>query len=218
VGCCTQCQGIEREFDLSMARRDLRRLHRRGPPDTTRMLLEAILREGVGGATVLDIGGGVGTIHHRLLAAGASRAVHVDASPAYLTIAAEEARRLGHDGRVEFQHGDFVDLASEIAPADIVTLDRVVCCYPDMERLVARSAERAQRLYGLVFPRDRWLTAPLFPVANLYFRARRCPFRIFLHPPERIAAVVREFGLEPVFTGTTPVWRVALFARVSRRA
>ena len=46
-------------------------------------------------------------------------------------------------------------MSDEIEAADVVTLDRVICCYPDMEALVGRSAERALRLYGLVHPRDR---------------------------------------------------------------
>ncbi len=42
--------------------------------------------------------------------------------------------------------GDFVEVAGSIQPADIVTLDRVICCYPDVERLVGLSSQRATRL------------------------------------------------------------------------
>lgn len=213
MACCSHCAGIEREFGDGTAAADLWRYRRFGPLPATRALLGALRRAGVGGATLLDVGGGVGTIHHELLAAGASRAVHVDASAAYLDAAREEARRRRHDGRVEFRHGDFVELAPDVAPADVVTLDRVICCYPDMERLVGRAAERASRLLGLVFPREAWWMRPLFPAANGWFRLRRCPFRIFLHSGEAIDAAVRAGGLRRVFHRYSGMWQVAVYAR-----
>jgi 2-polyprenyl-3-methyl-5-hydroxy-6-metoxy-1,4-benzoquinol methylase len=211
--CCSHCDGIEREFDDSTAKSDLKRYLRRGPLPTTHHLLDALQRLGIGGATLLDIGGGIGSIHHELLASGAERAVHVDASSAYLATARDEARRRGHEGRVQFRHGDFTELAPAIEPADIVTLDRVICCYPDMERLVELSAARARRLYGLVFPREvPWVRA-MVPVANLWFRVRGCGFRVYLHSGHRVEAVVAGQGLRRVFRRTTPLWQVLVYAR-----
>ncbi|HEV2130216.1 MAG TPA: methyltransferase domain-containing protein [Longimicrobiaceae bacterium] len=213
MNCCGHCAGIEKQFNAKTASSDLRRYRRKGPLKSTRLLLDALRRESVGGMTLLDIGGGIGAIHHELLASGAESATHVDASPAYLAAAREEARRRGHESRVTFRHGDFVELAPELPPVDIVTLDRVICCYPDMERLVGLSAARARRLYGLVYPRDRWWLRSVFPLSNLYFRLRRCPFRVYNHPVEDVDAVVREQGLEPRFRGTTPLWQVVVYAR-----
>jgi SAM-dependent methyltransferase len=213
VTCCPHCQGIEREFDAGTAESDLKRYRRRGPLPATRILLAALQREGIGGAAVLDIGGGIGAVHHELLDAGAATAVHVDASSAYLEAAREEAERRGHGQRVRFVHGDFVERAEDTPPVDVVTLDRVICCYPDMERLVRLSARRARRFYGLVFPRESWWTLPLFPVANTWFRLRRCPFRIFRHATEAVDATLRRQGLRRIFRQVTPIWQVALYAR-----
>jgi len=211
--CCRHCEGIEREFDRATAVSDLRRFRRRGPLPATKILLDALEREGIAGAALLDIGGGVGAIHHELLDRGAERAVHVDASSAYLAAAGEEAARRGHTGRVDFAHGDFVELADGVADADVVTLDRVICCYPDMERLVGLAAQRARRLLGLVFPRESWWVRPVFPVANAWFRLRRCPFRIFRHPTEHVDSVAAERGLTPAFRGTTPLWQIRVYTR-----
>src|SRR6266508_4007771 len=115
---CCQCRGMESQFDRGEAERKLRAYRRGGPVLSTR--------------TLLDIGGGVGAIQHELLKAGAARATDVDASNAYLDAARAEAARQGHADRATFHHGDFVALADAIAPADIVTLDRVICCYHDM--------------------------------------------------------------------------------------
>ena len=77
----------------------------------------------------------------------------MEASAAYLAAAREETARRGHTDRLKAHHGDFVALAPEIPSADIVTLDRVICCYRDMPALVAQSAARARKLYGVVYPR-----------------------------------------------------------------
>lgn len=210
----TRCCGVDEVFGERTARRDLRRYRRRGPSKPTRALLEAIEREGIGGATVLDIGGGVGTIQHELLAAGAAWATGVEASPAYVRAAREEAERRGTTGRVSHRRGDFVELAGEIEPADVVTLDRVICCYPDMESLVGRSAARARRLYGLVYPRQTWWVALALRLANFALRVSGSGFRAHLHRSAAVDAVARAHGLEPKLAhGAGPVWLVALYER-----
>lgn len=214
TGCC--CQGVDEIFGEKTARHDLRRYRRRGPSKPTRMLLEAIRREGVEHATVLDIGGGVGVIQQELLDAGAERATSVEASAAYLRAARDEAERRGHAERISYQAGDFVALADRVEPADVVTLDRVICCYPDMEALVSRSADRAQRLYGLVYPRDTWWVGLGIRCTNLIMRVARRAFRAHLHRTSAVDAVARRHGLTPkLATRAGPVWQVALYARAS---
>ncbi len=100
------------------------------------MLIDALKTEGVEGATVIDIGGGIGAVQHELLAAGAAHVTSVDASDAYIQTAREESERRGLTGRVTYYHGDFLELAETIPPADIVTLDRVINVYPDWKRLI----------------------------------------------------------------------------------
>jgi hypothetical protein len=214
TGCC--CQGVEDVFGEKTARHDLRRYRKRGPSKPTRILLRALEREGVEHATVLDIGGGVGAIQQELLDAGAERATSVEASAAYLRAARDEAERRGRTDRISYQAGDFVELADRVEPADVVTLDRVICCYPDMEALVGRSADRAQRLYGLVYPRDTWWVAVGFGCMNLFLRVARRAFRVHLHPTSAVDAVARRHGLTPkLATRAGPVWQVALYRRQS---
>jgi len=113
-------------YDPKRAASELRRYREKGPIPSTRALIEALVAEGVEGATLLDIGGGIGAIQHELLDAGVTHATSVDASAPYLSAARSECKRRGHDGRVTYLHGDFVELAESVPPADIVTLDRVV--------------------------------------------------------------------------------------------
>jgi magnesium-protoporphyrin O-methyltransferase len=213
MGCCRHCQGIEDLFNAGIVRRELDRYRRKGPSRTTRLLVDALIAEGVDGLTLLDIGGGVGAIQHALLAAGAARAAVVEASAAYAEAAQAEAERRGLADRVTLTHGDFVALAPEVAPADIVTLDRVICCYPDMPALVGASAARARRRYGLVYPRDAWWVGLGLRLVNAVFWLRRSPFRVFVHPTAAVEARLRAHGLTRRFHRATPIWQVAVYAR-----
>lgn len=213
------CQGLEGMFGDKTARRDLKRYRRKGPSKPTRRLLDALREDGVQGASVLDIGGGVGAIQHELLDAGAGRAIGVEASRAYLRASREEAERRGHRDRTTTHQGDFVALADEIPSADVVTLDRVICCYPGMETLVDRSAARARRLYGLVHPRDRWWTRLGLGIGNLVLRLSRKDFRAYVHPIDAIDRAVHADGLTLRSRESVgPVWQVAVYARVPARS
>ena len=204
---CCQCQGIDSQFNATLAAKDLNSYRKRGPRKGTRMLIEALGAEGIKGMTLLDIGGGVGAIQHELLGAGVSSAINVEASLTYMEAAKEEAQRRGHGDRVSYHCGDFVDFAPAIEPSDIVTLDAVFCCYHDMEALVGLSSQRARRLYGFVYPRDTWWMKLVFGAGNFYFRARSRSFRAFLHPTQAINAVLSRNGFQQRF------YRKSLFPR-----
>jgi magnesium-protoporphyrin O-methyltransferase len=208
-----QCQGIESLFDQRLAATQLERVRRRGPQKTTRLLVEALRARGVQGRTLLDIGGGVGAIQHQLLASGVREAVDVDASSAYLRAARSEAERLGFEGRVRYHYGNFLDLAHGIPPADIVTLDRVICCYDDMDGLVGMSADRAQLLYGLVYPRDAWWTRLGIRLMNLGQKLRGNPFRVFAHGTSAVESILESRGLVRSYHRTAGLWQVAVFSR-----
>jgi magnesium-protoporphyrin O-methyltransferase len=213
VTCC-QREAIERVFGRKMAQRELRRLRKRGPPRTTRLLIEALRgADSLANVSILDIGGGVGGVYHDLLASGARDAVHVDVSPDYLDAARDEAERLGHAKRVRFIHADFVDLAPALDPADVVTLDRVICCYPDMDQLVSRSAEKVRRFLGAVYPRETvWMRIARVAI-NVASRVQRSAFRFYLHPAAAIDAVLRAHGLERRSLRRTLGWEVTVYAR-----
>lgn len=210
---CCQRAGYDEHFGVAQARKDLKRFQADGPDPTTRALIDALRKAGLNDATLLDIGGGVGAIHHELLDAGAASATHVDVSDAYIQAARGEARRRGHADRVRFIEGDFVEVAPMVEPADVVTLDRVICCYGDMESLVRESASRSTRFYGAVFPRDWWFLGLAFRAINLFKQLTRSSFRVYLHPVAAIDAAIRREGLQPRTQLRTFVWNVVVYAR-----
>jgi magnesium-protoporphyrin O-methyltransferase len=217
MSCCS-CDGYQSQFGEKHAAKDLRRYRKNGPDKTTRLLLDQLKAAGVRGASLLDIGGGIGVVHHELLNEGADSAVHVDATAANIDTASNEAAQRGHSDRVRFLRGDFLALAPEITPADVVTLDRVICCYPDMEQLVSASAARAQRLWGAVFPREGLSIKAMAWCGNVIRQVMRNDFRTFIHSVDGIDAVLRREGLRPVSARDTYVWRAVVYSRVSGRS
>ena len=212
--CCSQCEGIETVFNRRYADRDLREYHKHGPTKQTCLMLDTLLQNGIEGLSLLDIGGGIGAIQHELFGRGIRSATDVDASSAYLAVAREEAARRGNADRTTYLHGNFVELAPDIKSADIVTLDRVICCYSDMDAMVTLSSARADKLYALVYPRDTWWMRIGGRIGNLFMALTRNQFRFFVHPAKRVDAIIRGNGLQPhLLRSAGIIWQVAIYQR-----
>jgi magnesium-protoporphyrin O-methyltransferase len=182
VPCCSCTTDYRRFFDRKQARRDARRYRRKGLDAAGRKLVELAGRGGLQGATVLEVGAGVGDLSIELLRAGAASAVNVELSGEYEEEASALLREAGLDGRVERRLGDFVEEASRLAPADVVVLNRVVCCYPDGPRLLELASALARRAVVLSFPRETAVNRLTFGAINVSLRVRRCALRVYVHP------------------------------------
>lgn len=209
---CDHCQETEELFDREKARTELRKYRKSGPSNkATRLLINALKTLDVEGKSLLDVGGGIGMIPCELLGKGLSDSTLVETSPAYLDVAENEARRRGYAEQTTFQHGDFVDLAPELADADLVTLDRVFCCYPHLNELVTASTAKASRWYGVTYPKERWYTQVLGGVADAYCWARGMDFRLYMHTG--VDETIRTEGFTPFYQVNTLLWKVALYER-----
>jgi magnesium-protoporphyrin O-methyltransferase len=209
--CCGSC--YDSAFDGRLAQRELREYRRRGPGRASRAIAEALARKGVEGRTVLDIGGGWARSTSSL-ARGAAPRDRRRRLAAYLEAARSEAERLGQTDRVRFEYGDFVSLAPRIEPADLVALDRVVCCYGDVDRLVGLAAARTRRRLAITIPPDAWPVRAVIAVGNAWYRVTRNAYRAYAHPHERVIAAAEAAGLEPAGPVTAVGWwRLLVFER-----
>ena len=179
----------------------------------TRELIDVVRGQGVEGARVLDIGAGVGAVHVALLEAGAATAIDVDASPEYLATAQAEAERRGLGDRVDYRFGDVVMLDSELPAVDIVTLDSAICCYPDLEPMLAAATRSRPRLVGITYPRDVWWMRAFMRLYNLWSAVRRSPARYFVHRHAQLERWMAGAGYRNVHEGGIRVWRVVLYRR-----
>jgi magnesium-protoporphyrin O-methyltransferase len=205
--CCSSvCAAAERQFSEKRATKDLAQYRTKGPGSTARLLLAGIAKAGQLHGRLLDIGSGVGALTFELLERGLTEAVGIDLSSAYVAAASGEAARRGRTDAVRFIQGDFVMIASRVLAADIVTLDRVVCCYPEYERLVDESARHAGRCFALSYPRDVWYVRTWVGLQNLGRQLCRNPFRTFVHSASAVEHVIRRADFELVSRSCTRTW------------
>ena len=123
MDCCSVQRGLSRMFDGRMARHWARGFHkRRALPRRQRALIERLAAEGIAGATVLDIGFGVGDLHFELLRRGAGSVTGVEVSAAMAEQAGALAAKLGFAEQVTYRLGDYVQLHEAIGDVDIVVL------------------------------------------------------------------------------------------------
>ena len=211
---CQHCCGAESIFDKKSAQRDFKRYKRKGPNKTTRTLLAEINKHAVNGWTLLDIGGGVGVIQHELLKKGLKSTTDVDASISYQEKAKQIANENDTIDQMCFIHGDFIDRAGTLEPHDIVTLERVVCCYPDIEKLIELSTEKSQHIYAIVYPAENMFSKALIKLSHLYFWIKKNPFRTFVHSEKLMHSLIEKQGFQLLSRKGIFFWKVAVYARV----
>lgn len=214
AGCCDP-RGCDEFFSARFARRVATRYRKRGPDKAQRRIVEFLERAGIEDLTVLEIGGGVGEIQLELLKLGAKRSVNLELSAAYDAEAEQLIREARLEGRAVRRLHDIAVDPEEVEAADIVVLHRVVCCYPDYQRLLAAAAGHARRLLVFSHPPRNALSRLVVAAQNLVFRLRGTEFRTFAHPPAAMLGVLEDHGLRRTFCHDGLVWHVAGLERVA---
>jgi magnesium-protoporphyrin O-methyltransferase len=200
-------------FDHRFAERMATRYRTKGLDKTARRMVELLAGRGVQGATVLEIGGGVGDIQIELLRRGAASATNLELSPGYEAEAARLLDEAGLTGRVDRRLADIATDPAAAGPADIVILHRVVCCYPDYRMLLVAAAERARSQLVFSFPPRNTASRAFVAIQNRLLGWGGRQFRAFTHPPTAMLAVLSDHGMHGTVAHRGPVWQVAYATR-----
>lgn len=211
---CAHCCGAESIFDKKEANKNLKTYRKKGPNKTTKILIDALCKEDIEGLSLLDIGGGIGVIQHELLKKGISETTDIDASPSYIEVAKDIMKENKTVDRMSFIHGDFIDVSQNIDNQDIVTLERVVCCYPDAQKLINESTAKAKQYYAFIYPMDTFMSKAFNRILRLYFVLKRNPFRTFIHSEQMMNDLVVSNGFERIYHSKAFPWRISVFKRV----
>jgi hypothetical protein len=187
----------------------VRRYERKGLDDTAERMVGFLRERGIDGASLLEIGGGIGAIQVELLRMGAARATNLELSPEYETAAHELLRERGLGDRVDRRLGDVVSDPELAGPADAVIMHRVVCCYPDYERLLAAAGRSARRLLVFSHPPRNAVSRLFIAAENVVWKILGREYRAFAHPPSEMLEVLERGGLRRSFTHHTLVWQIA---------
>lgn len=214
MSCCAHATATGRFFSF-FARRYHAKYLKKGLEKTQTQLVEGLTKAGFSNATLLEIGSGVGYLHHHLLLNGAEVAVGIDLSKRMLIEAQLLAEKQGLEQRVVYLHGDFLNLTDDIDNAEVTILDKVVCCYPDAQTLVNESVKKTTRVYGLTYPRKYWLTIAGEKVMAIIMKLLRSDFRSYVHDPVKIEQWITAQGFRKLYQNQTTVWLTQVYIKSS---
>jgi hypothetical protein len=210
---CCRSGACEQMFSPRTARRSLERYRSKGLDEIERRIVASAKEAGVQGARVLEIGGGIGVIQAELLQVGAATGEVVELVAAYEPYARELASDKGLSDRVTFRVVDLVEDPDDVEPADVVVLNRVVCCSPDGIELTGIAGRLARRTLVLSYPRDVVWVRLGVGLINLGQRLFGRSFRAFVHSPAKLRAAVEEQGLRATDLGRTAFWEYSTLER-----
>jgi len=207
------CCGAERLFNLKMAKKELKKYKKSGAGKSTRALNAAISATEFKDKTLLDIGGGIGAIQWHFLAHGGAKTTDMDYSDGYLEVAREYAIENDWDDQTTFCQGDFMEASGGIEKHDFVTLDKVVCCYPDYEGLLSKALSKTNHTIGLVYPLGGVVSRIVVFFAKWFLRLIGNPFHPYIHPVASVRQVVLDDGFETVHSSVSFPWHVEVYRR-----
>jgi SAM-dependent methyltransferase len=217
-GCPTDPR-IARHFDAKVTERAA------NCPDpglfaVSQRLSDALLSQHPAGKTVLELGCGRGALLLGLVQAGAARATGIDLSPAGIDAARDRFERVQLSERADLSVGDAARIPLE--EHDWVILDRVMCCYPDVEALLANTLPAAKQIYAFTVPTSRgWrgVAARLeewFENAWTTLRGDPCPG--YVHDLDLIEARLATAGFVLRHRDRQRLWHIAVYERSARSA
>jgi magnesium-protoporphyrin O-methyltransferase len=188
-----------------------RRYRRKGLDDHQKQIVETLESVGIEGASLLEVGCGVGALHQTLLEKGAATALGIDLAPRMLAIAESRARDLKLDQRTEYKLGDFVELSDTLESSDVTVMDKVVCCYPAPKELIGAAVEHTNRAIALTYPRKRLISELSNSIWNFCFWLMRSDFRSFVHDPKMIEQLIESNGFHRVFNRNSAMWHTQVY-------
>ncbi len=191
-----------------------------GLSQSSTRLIEYLAADGLVGRTLLDLGCGTGRFSVEALKRGAKSSIGIDLSEKMVEIARELARENGFAEKTQF---GVSDAANQDHPtSDIVILDKVICCYPQLEPLLSKSSAACRRDLGIVVPRDVGIAKVPIRVGvgldNLISWAQRDPSRMYLHSLRLVDRILRQDGFTPGPKSAVGFWLVMLYRRTSPTA
>ncbi len=190
---CKHCCDADSFFDLKVAKKDLKKYQKNGTRGATKKIEEFLGSFELEGWSLLDIGGGIGALQWNHLSKKGSKTTDADASSGYIEVAKSFAKEKGWETRTSFIQGDFMDVEG-VEPHDVVTLDKVVCCYPDFRILLEKSIRHCNSVLALSYPMGGIISRIIVGLGNLFMKLKGSSFRPYVHPPKEIQNFIESHG------------------------
>lgn len=210
---CEHCCGADRLFDLGSAKKELKKYQKKGPRSATRKLIGLLKSEDLAKATMLEVGGGIGAISWHFLEHGAATVTDVDASSGYIETARNYADTRGWSDKCTFVFGDLTEAAHSIPSHDFLSMDKIICCYPDYKVLLETALSKCKQTFIVSYPVDDPVSGFLNRLVNLYMWIRKNPYRSYIHPVKEIRQTIHDLDFRLIGKDRSLQWHLELYKR-----
>ena len=212
---CCQNNLFNNNFDRKRAQEELENYRNSGPKKNSVPLINFLKQLELKDATVLDIGSGVGAVILELFDQGIGHAIYNDFSTAYFEAFQKEAKKREIDDQIEYYLGDFLETHQKIETTDLVSLDKVICCYKNYEGLINHSVKKAKKWYAYSVPRDIWWVKFVHWFEQKIKWLKGNPFRTYVHPTHKIEAIISQNGFRKIYNHFDREWQTVVFEKIT---
>lgn len=207
------CCGADLFFDQKKSGKLYKNYLIKGPSRVTAKMIKQLEKQEIAGKSMVDIGGGIGALQWWFLENGGNKTVDIDASSGYLKQAENHAISKGWESNAQFLLGDCLDVYPQIKYADFITLDKVVCCYPNYKEILEASCDKATEAVSLSYPMDGFISDAIRKLGDILMSFRDNPFRPFIHSVTDIRTVFEQKGFKRVAHKLVFPWHVETYER-----
>lgn len=214
--CCASSpiNALDQHFDKQRAEEDALDYAENGLTARGEKMLAYLDLHGTGLNTALDIGCGAGGLHHELLLRHLVRSVQaLDASNASISAAISSAGEMGIAEGIHYQAVDFARHPEVAERADVVLMDRVLCCYPELDALLKPAIEKSRQYLVISYPRESFWVRLYYRWRALVKSVQRSAFRLYYHEPKAIRAIAQAEGMQLVDEAIEDSWQIDVYKR-----
>ena len=209
------CCGADLFFNKKTAVKEYKTFLKKGPLKATAKIIEQLEEEDVEGKSLIDVGGGIGALQWWFLKKGGKQTTDIDASSGYLKQAEDHAAKNGWQNQAQFLMGDCTDVYDQVEAVDFITLDKVVCCYPNYKEILNASCDKSLGYVSLSYPMDGVIAQGIKRLGDLFFFLKGNAYRPYVHPVKDIRALFSNNGYERISHNLVFPWHVETYQRVA---
>jgi 2-polyprenyl-3-methyl-5-hydroxy-6-metoxy-1,4-benzoquinol methylase len=206
------CCGADLFFDAKTAKKQYKKYLKNGPAKVTKKLIVQLKKTNPKG-TLLDVGGGIGAIQWWFIDQGGKNTIGVDASTGYTALAKEHAIQNGFEERAHFIIGDFTEKAEVLPKVDHITLDKVICCYPDFEAILYLACTKTNNTVTFSYPMDGFIAVFFRGFMVLGMKLRGNPFKPFIHRVASVRTLMIKNGFELQYKELSFPWHIETYVK-----
>jgi len=206
------CCGADLLFDEKTAIKQYKSYLKKGPSRVSKRIIGQ-MEKGPLGDSLIDVGGGIGAIQWWFLQNGGEKSYGIDASSGYSHLAKEHASKNNYEKSTQFLIGDFVDQKNLLPQVDHVTMDKVICCYPDYNAIIDLACQKATKSISLSYPMDGWIADAFRAIGVLVIKLKGIPFKPYIHRVSSLRSTFEKNGFKLKEQDLAFPWHVETYVK-----